>query len=313
MVCRTCGAENVEGAAYCRGCGSLLAEVSECGGQVYGQGGYGEAPEGDGGVGVYDAGSVVYGERKRTSGLAIASLVLGILGFCCCGPVLGLVGLILGILGLVETGRAGAVVGGRGVAMAGVVVSIFSMVLGVAAMVFVMVSEGEFSTEVFGHRIERIQCENQLDRLGRALGSYQRGHGGRNPASLAELVASEGIPSGMLTCPGTGSGMGSGSYVYRGGDLDVGAAGNMVLIHDAWGNHGESGYNVLLANGAVHWVAEEELEEMVAWDNAERSALGLAEKDLWDVGEPEEGWLEEEGEGFDLEAELEETEPGVLL
>ena len=59
---------------------------------------------------------------KKTSGLAIASLVLGIVGPCTVG--LGsIIGIILGIVGLVKIGRSAGAKGGQGLAIAGIVVS----------------------------------------------------------------------------------------------------------------------------------------------------------------------------------------------
>jgi hypothetical protein len=57
---------------------------------------------------------------SRTSGLAIASLVLGVLGFC---GITGLAGLILGILALAQIRRSAGTVKGTGLAVAGIIVS----------------------------------------------------------------------------------------------------------------------------------------------------------------------------------------------
>ena len=58
----------------------------------------------------------------KTSGLAIASLVLGIVGPCTVG--LGsIIGIILGIVGLVKIGKSAGAKGGRGLAIAGIAVS----------------------------------------------------------------------------------------------------------------------------------------------------------------------------------------------
>jgi hypothetical protein len=58
--------------------------------------------------------------NQRTSGFAITSLVLGILGVLCL-PVFGVLGLIFGILGLREISRAEQGMGGRGMAISGIV------------------------------------------------------------------------------------------------------------------------------------------------------------------------------------------------
>ena len=57
----------------------------------------------------------------RTSGMAIASLVLGILGLCTC--VTALPGLILGIIALVQTSRNRECLRGQGLALAGTIIS----------------------------------------------------------------------------------------------------------------------------------------------------------------------------------------------
>lgn len=74
-----------------------------------------------------DAPAVESGKK----GLAIASLVLGILGVlgCCCfGGVLGIVGLILGIISITKQGKSG-------MAIAGIILSAIS-VLGLIYLLF---------------------------------------------------------------------------------------------------------------------------------------------------------------------------------
>ena len=61
------------------------------------------------------------GETKKTSGLAVASLILGLLGLCV--PPLALVGLILGIIALVSIGRSAGQLGGKGLAIGGTICS----------------------------------------------------------------------------------------------------------------------------------------------------------------------------------------------
>jgi len=66
--------------------------------------------------------------KLKTSGLAIASLILGIVGPCTVG--LGsIVGVILGIVGLVKIGKSAGQLGGRGLAIAGLVVSGIGVVI----------------------------------------------------------------------------------------------------------------------------------------------------------------------------------------
>ena len=67
-----------------------------------------------------------------TSGLAVAALVLGIAGIVTCIPILGIIGLILGIVALTQIGNPMNRVGGKGMAITGIVLgtlSIFTSIL----------------------------------------------------------------------------------------------------------------------------------------------------------------------------------------
>jgi len=56
---------------------------------------------------------------QKTNGLAIASLVLGILGICC--GLLGILGLIFGYVGKSQIEKSGGAETGNGLAIAGIV------------------------------------------------------------------------------------------------------------------------------------------------------------------------------------------------
>jgi general secretion pathway protein G len=73
----------------------------------------------------------------KTSGHAIASLILGLAGFCTAG--LGaIVGIILGIVALRKISAGGGRVTGRGLAIGGVVVSCVGLLVGAAVAVVVV-------------------------------------------------------------------------------------------------------------------------------------------------------------------------------
>lgn len=66
------------------------------------------------------------GRPAKTSGLAVASLVLGILGFCSAG-LTALVGFVLGLVSLRKIKKSGGRLGGRGLAIAGTWVSVLAI------------------------------------------------------------------------------------------------------------------------------------------------------------------------------------------
>lgn len=85
-----------------------------------------------------DAPAVESGKK----GLAIASLVLGIigvLGCCCFGGVLGIVGLILGIISITKQGKSG-------MAIAGIILSAIS----VLGLIYLLFSFGASMGEIGG-------------------------------------------------------------------------------------------------------------------------------------------------------------------
>jgi type IV pilus assembly protein PilA len=68
-------------------------------------------------------------QEKKRKGHAVASLVIGILGFFTFGVLLvgSIVGMILGVVALKKENSAPAVYGGKGVAIAGIVMNIIAM------------------------------------------------------------------------------------------------------------------------------------------------------------------------------------------
>ena len=93
MYCPKCGTENPEGAQLCRSCSWVLTSTST------------QAPA----LGI------------KTSGLAIASFVLGILGFCTFF-ITAIPAIIFGIVALVKIGKSGGRLKGNGFAIAGIAV-----------------------------------------------------------------------------------------------------------------------------------------------------------------------------------------------
>src|SRR5262245_29367223 len=73
-------------------------------------------------------GSLPQTAPNKTSGLAIASLIIGIFGILSCGT-LSLVGLILGIVSMVQIRKSNGSLGGKGFAMTGTILSGVSLLM----------------------------------------------------------------------------------------------------------------------------------------------------------------------------------------
>ena len=145
MFCSKCGKENSANAVVCASCGAEMAPSS------------GQSP-------ALQASAA----QSRTSGLAVWSLILGILGLLTLG-ITGFVGLVLGIVGLVQIGRSGGALKGRGLAICGIVVSAIMVIvvpiLMVSAILFPVFSRAR-DTAV------RATCVQNLSQIGKAMRMY---------------------------------------------------------------------------------------------------------------------------------------------
>lgn len=84
------------------------------------------------------------GVARPTSGMAVASLVLGILSITMCSGLTSLPGLVCAIVGMRETGATGAK-GGRGLAIAGLVTSIIGLLILAGLAVYIAGMIGLFA------------------------------------------------------------------------------------------------------------------------------------------------------------------------
>src|SRR5437899_1651870 len=128
----------------------------------------------------------------KTSGMAIASLILAILTLPTCG-IGGIIGLILGIVSLVKISNSQGRLEGRGLAIAGICVSAIFMFLS-PGFLLPALAKAKF-------RAQRIQCVNQMKQIALASRIWANDHGGRFPRDLTAL-SNELSQASLLVCPG---------------------------------------------------------------------------------------------------------------
>lgn len=123
--------------------------------------------------------------RPRT-GLATASLLLGLAGNAGLGPLAGIPGVITGHLALRRARRDPSTTGGRGRARLGLVLGYLSFVVG-----FVVLSQiigaGVPALLHTREKTEAVDCQGRLKRLGTAARIHAEDHGGLFPERLADL------------------------------------------------------------------------------------------------------------------------------
>lgn len=211
--------------------------------------------------------------HRPTSGWALASLIVGIVGFCV--PVLGgVIATITGIIGIIRT-RDGKL-GGRGMAVAGLVLGMISLLivgpLGVAGYVGYRAEKHE--------QVQRAACKQNMTRLGDCLLAYAKSHDGRFPDRLEQLVRSGSPPpASAFVCPDDDktppaatpfstmeSDIASGrhcSYLYTGKGVTQNDDPETVILYEPLANHQRAGMHVLRVDGRVNWLDPDEAQEVL--------------------------------------------------
>jgi prepilin-type processing-associated H-X9-DG protein len=113
----------------------------------------------------------------KTSGMAVASLVLGICGLLSCG-ITSLVGLILGIVALVRINKSRGQQSGQGLAIAGIVVSgVFLLMIPIwAGMLLPALAKAKM-------KAQSINCVNNAKQLALGIVMYSADNNDQFPAA----------------------------------------------------------------------------------------------------------------------------------
>lgn len=172
----------------------------------------------------------------RTAGLAIASLVLGILSVSCLSILAGIPALILGIIALTRIGKSVGLLRGQGLAIAGIVMGgiSFALLPIVAAMLIPAVSGARAGAY-------KAACLSNVRQCTLACGQYAQEHDTALPTSFGEVekyMGGEASGAKVLHChqePGTAV---SYEIVNPGKRLaDLGHPEETVIIREIRANH----------------------------------------------------------------------------
>ncbi len=137
----------------------------------------------------------------KTSGMAIASLVLGILGLFTCG-ITALIGLILGIIAIVKVQNSGGKLKGFGLALAGTIVSGFFLLMIpiFAAMLLPALASAH-------DKAREINCVNNEKQLALAVKIYADDNGNHLPpaATWCDAINNAVGSKNVFRCPAVNS------------------------------------------------------------------------------------------------------------
>lgn len=102
----------------------------------------------------------------KASGMAVASLVLGLLGLITCG-LTALIGVVLGFISLSRIKNSDGQIEGRGIALAGTIVSAVCLLMIPLSLGMLMPALGKAR-----HKASAIQCMNNIKQLNLGLMMY---------------------------------------------------------------------------------------------------------------------------------------------
>jgi hypothetical protein len=130
----------------------------------------------------------------KTSGMAITSLISGIVGFFSCG-VGGIVGLIFGLLSLSKIKKSQGLLRGKGLAISGISVSAVSLVFYLCLIPFV--------ADKFGSGVKSAKCTVNQALLFGAITNYANGHNNQLPArdKWCDAIQAEIKDPNIFKCP----------------------------------------------------------------------------------------------------------------
>lgn len=137
--------------------------------------------------------------RAPASGLAIASLVMGVLSFVGCSIFTGIPAIIAGHIAHNRSRKSPQQFGGGGLAIAGFVLGYLSLAL-IPILAGLMLPALAKAKE----KAQRISCVNNMKQIGLAARMWSSDHGGKFPPDFASM-SNELVTPKILVCPGDSS------------------------------------------------------------------------------------------------------------
>lgn len=176
--------------------------------------------------------------QPQTSGLAIASLVLGILSFLF-ACLTALPAVVCGHLALGKIRRSDGSLSGSGMAITGLVIGyIFIAIIPVVAVLAALAAPGLFNIQDRAHQAQSINNTRQVII---SLKMYAADHGGKYPATLDELIKTAPEDEKLLDYPQFTDWSPEKGYEYAGGS-DAEPGQKVILMSRS---HSQSGKRIL--------------------------------------------------------------------
>jgi prepilin-type processing-associated H-X9-DG protein len=183
----------------------------------------------------------------RTSAMAVSALILGVLGVFTCGGT-ALLGLILGIVAMVRVTNSRGALTGKGLALAGVIISGVLLIL--LPVVFIP------ALAAATQRAQQIACMNNERQLAQAVLAYSGQHGHHFPpaATWCHAIRPNAGSEAVFRCPAAP--LNRSGYAFNGrldgADATKVNAGTVMLLDSEGGWNAHGGFELAAARHRVH-------------------------------------------------------------
>ncbi|MGQ0627984.1 MAG: DUF4190 domain-containing protein [Phycisphaerales bacterium] len=185
-------------------------------------------------------------------GLAVAGLVLSILGLCM--PVVGVVGLVMCIFALVNASKRPDVYGGKGIATGGVVCGGLSILTSCGLVMVIILP----ATMVARDSARQAMSGSQLRAIGIALNTYAVDNKDAYPETGANLRQrlGNGVDPSLWDSPHRDKSSNEPSYIYVGGRTSTFTASKVLMFENPL-YAGQSGISMLFQDGSVRVIRKD--------------------------------------------------------
>ena len=230
-------------------------------------------------------------QQAQVSGMAIGSLVCGILAFCTC--ITGVPALILGPLAISRSNKSEGSLTGKGMAWAGIITGILGMLVHIILSIAMI--PAFMSARTAAYQAQEIANVQQI-LVG--MVAYAVDNDGAFPEdvneamiymSSADVFVSPFNTSGMLTIAAPGFALADAEPLYHFGDYWFVRGYTIESNHDAvlvfsrvWEN-GPDGRSVGFVDGSVRFLTHDEFAHLIEQQNASRAAMHLPPIDTSEI------------------------------